>query len=301
MSTTTNNPLAGETDPGAAAGGAASGNTGGTPPSAANGAIDFSKPETFQSFVGSLPEDVRNEPTLKNFTSFEAVVKTMLSQQKMMGAEKILVPSKHATKEEWRDNVYKKLGLPDSVDKYEVKASDKADKGFVDAFKKIAHENNILPSQAQELLNWYEQTQNQSIEQYTKALNDKIGENVKSLQQELGKAFKEKADAAHRAVKELGGDDAVKFFKEHPELGSHPVLFKLFAKASELMSEHAVKDGRDPSLSGALAPDAARKQISQIMADRAHPYYVGDHPKHKEALEEMQRLMSMAYPEPTKD
>lgn len=303
---TTPNPLAGDPgapppEGGAPAGGDPGGGGGtGTPPPSAP-ALDFSKPETFKAFVATLPEELRNEPALKNFTSFEAVTKTMISGQKMLGADKIVVPSKHATKEEWRDGVYRKLGLPDAVDKYEVKASEKADKGFVDAFRKVAFENNILPAQAQEMINWFEQTQNQSAENYTKAFNEKISENVKALQGEFGKAFKDKADAAHRAVKELGGEEAAKFFKEHPELGSHPTLFKLFVKAADLLAEGEIKDGKDGGLNGNLTPEGATKAIHGILNDRSHPYWIGDHPKHKEAVEEMQRLRSMAHPEPSKD
>lgn len=307
--TTSDNPFAGEPtgDPGAGAGAGAG--APGTPPAGGSGApsggtpppsMDFSKPELFQQFVGSLPKELQDEPTLKNFKSFEAVTRTMLSQQKMMGADKIVVPSPHATKEELRDNVFRKLGLPEDYAKYEVKTKEgaKVDAEFFEGFRKFAFENNILPGQAQAMVDWHEQMAEQSNAKLDELNKQQIAENRKTLQKEYGNAFKTAADSAHRAVKELGGDEAVKLFASRPDLNSNPVLFKMFEKAAKLFAEDKIRDGQDPGLAGALTPQAAQAKIAQMRADLKGPLYIRDHPGHAAAVKELGDLYEMANPKP---
>ena len=65
-----------------------------------------------QSFVDTLPEDVRAEPSLKNFQDAGQLAKSYVHAQRMVGADKISVPTKHATDEDW-NQVFSKLGVPD--------------------------------------------------------------------------------------------------------------------------------------------------------------------------------------------
>ena len=65
------------------------------------------------------PEELRNEPSLRTFTDPGALAKSYVNAQRMIGADKIAIPSKSATPDEWRE-VYTKLGAPTEVGGYEL-------------------------------------------------------------------------------------------------------------------------------------------------------------------------------------
>jgi hypothetical protein len=48
-------------------------------------------------FLDSLPEDLRMEPSLRNFTDPASLAKSYVHAQRMIGADKIPLPGKTAT------------------------------------------------------------------------------------------------------------------------------------------------------------------------------------------------------------
>ena len=63
---------------------------------------------TETSFQDLIPESFKEEKSLSNFNNMEDFVKSYLHAQKLVGADKIPVPNKHATDEDWNE-VFKKL------------------------------------------------------------------------------------------------------------------------------------------------------------------------------------------------
>ena len=92
---------------------------------------------TQTNFQDLIPDEYRAEKSLENFKDMGDFVKSYLSAQKIVGADKIPVPNKFATDEDW-NKVYEKLGRPKSADEYkfnlpEDKTVDEAAlKGFAD-------------------------------------------------------------------------------------------------------------------------------------------------------------------------
>ena len=62
------------------------------------------------NFKDLIPENFREEKSLNNFNNMEDFVKSYLHAQKLVGADKIPVPNKHATEEEWNE-VFKKFNF----------------------------------------------------------------------------------------------------------------------------------------------------------------------------------------------
>jgi len=60
-------------------------------------------------FLDSLPEDLRNEPSLRLFSDPASLAKSYVHAQRMIGADKIPLPGKSATDDEWRQ-VYRCAG-----------------------------------------------------------------------------------------------------------------------------------------------------------------------------------------------
>ena len=73
------------------------------------------------AFINTLPEELQTEPSLRNFTDAAGLAKSYVHAQKMIGADKLPLPGKSATDEEW-NNVYQKLGRPNAADQYDFQA-----------------------------------------------------------------------------------------------------------------------------------------------------------------------------------
>ena len=69
------------------------------------------------NFKDLIPESFKEEKSLENFNNMEDFVKSYLHAQKLVGADKIPVPNKHATDEDWNE-VFKKLGAPSNPEDY---------------------------------------------------------------------------------------------------------------------------------------------------------------------------------------
>ena len=55
------------------------------------------------NFKDSIPEEYKEEKSLENINSMDDLVKSYLHAQKLVGANKIPVPNKHATEEDWNE------------------------------------------------------------------------------------------------------------------------------------------------------------------------------------------------------
>ena len=108
-----------------------------------------SQPETQEQqphLSDSLPEDLRNEPSLKNLTDAGSLAKSFVHAQRMIGADKVALPGKSATDEEWR-GVYSKIGMPAEASGYEYEAD--FDEQEHQSFRAAAHAAGLNVKQAQ--------------------------------------------------------------------------------------------------------------------------------------------------------
>lgn len=246
---------------------------------------------TTKDWRDSLPQELKDSPSLKPITDIENLAKSFIHAQKLVGKDKIVVPDQHASKEDWQ-KVYQKLGLPESKDKYDFKVPEGTDKEFVGKFKDFAYDNGILPSQAEKLFDWYNgvatdinsKTQSQLEEQYSQA--------VDGLKKEWGAAYDRKLTAARQAFLANTDEETREFF-ESAGLSNDPKVVKVFAKIAEQLGEDKFVDGASQGKMG-FTPEEAEGRINEIMGNKEHPFWHGKHPGHKSAVDEMQRLHNMS-------
>lgn len=241
-----------------------------------------------------LPEELQKSGSLEAIQDIPSLVKSYINAQKLIGADKIPMPSKHATPEEWRA-VYHKLGLPQDVKDYKIELPKDAaiDESFTPEFAKKAHELGIMPQQAQNLMNWFNDLNKKAMEDASKNYQTQVQEGISSLRKEWGASFDQEVAAAQAAVEHLGGPEFKAYLAKNG-LDNDPVLAKVFAKVGAMLKEDGVNVGGNAVGTGALSPAAAQDQINQIMGDMNHPYWHGDHPGHKAAVEEMSKLHRFA-------
>lgn len=288
---------------GGSAGSVPEGNkTSGNPPSAEGSTLGNNSAGSNQAggqntdWKSALPKELQDEPSLKSINDINALAKSYINAQKLVGAEKIVVPSKHATPEDWK-GVYQKLGLPADIKEYDIKLKEGAlvDKDFSEKFKQTAYNAGILPQQAQTLVEWYDKA-NQEIETTIQTkLKAQQDTQIAQLKEEWGQAFDQKVSRAKQVLGEVQDKSLIEYL-DQSGLGNDPKLIKMFAQIGDRFFKEATEKGGQSPNSNLQSPAEARAEYNKAMADQSHPYWVKDHPGHNDAVKEMARLFNMANP-----
>lgn len=206
----------------------------------------------------------------------------------MVGAEKIAVPGQHATDEDW-GNIFKKLGLPESVDKYEVEVPQtmKADDPILKAFKENAHKLGILPKQAAPLLKWYGETAAQLQKQAQETQIQKTVEGISGLKKEWGDAYDQEVKVAAAGLKALDPSGELGKQVKESGIGNNPTFIKLMNTFGKTLKEASMEGGGG---GGAMTMSQLDSKIGALMNDSKGPYWDNKHPGHAAAVKEMENL-----------
>ena len=240
-------------------------------------------------FFDSLPEDLRAEPSLRNFTDPVSLAKSYVHAQRMIGADKIPLPGKSATEDEWRQ-VYKRLGAPDSAKGYDFKVSPDAMRDTeVEAFRAAAFEAGLNGKQAGRIAQFLEGTVAQSRTAMEEGLQAVRQEGEQELRREWGQAFDQQVQLAHKAaVTFLGNTDLLDSVElaDGRLLGDHPAIVKMFANlAKEIGEDNLLGDASEL----VMTPAEAQNKISE-MTRQGTPYWDKFHPEHRAYVDEALRL-----------
>ena len=254
---------------------------------------DQSQPqEQVVDFKSLIPEDFKEEKSLQNFQNMNDFVKSYLHSQKLVGADKIPVPNKMATDEDW-NAVYERLGRPETPDgyKYELPKETKLEESTLKAFSEEAHKLGLLPKQAQGIINYYNSMAEQS-EQAAQVNEEAARASAEAeLRKEYGPAYDLKiAQARNLATKSLGSD----FLKntklaDGTVLGNHPQVVRAFADLASKMSEDSMVPGESTSAMTVKEIDSEIESLTQP----GSAYWDKTHINHRKAVSEVQRLYEL--------
>lgn len=245
-------------------------------------------PSLGEKWYESLSEELRTEPSLRNITNVENLAKSYVHAQKAIGADKVVLPSKHATEQDWRQ-FWNKVGLPDKLEEYKIEPPKGAtiNEDFFKQTKEQLYKAGVMPKQANELVNWWlsKEQEFQKASEETKV--KQVGEYEKAIKEEWGQAFDKKISEARQVIKHINDPELNKVLDE-TGLGSHPAVIKAFQKLGTLLKEDGVVQ---PSNNyNVRSPAEAQKELNMIMGNYAHPYFDASHPNHKAAVEEVLAL-----------
>lgn len=276
---------------------------GGTPPPAAPPPASLSFKELVtedgglhDNWPSVLPEELRDDPSFKNIKTFPALAKSYRDAQKLVGAEKVALPGKNATKEEY-DAFFNKLGRPETADKYQFQKPEKLPEGVnwneeqLKVFKSKAHEAGLTQKQFEELVNWHTGVVAQGLEKMNEDKVQAQQDSIKELQKSWGSAFNQELEKARRAAALFGSLEDF----EAMGVADNPKFLQFLAKVGSTISEDRMR-GHDTM----MVPVDAKAKIAEIQGNKEHPYHIKDHPGHEMAVQEMKKLFSQAYPEPVK-
>ena len=242
------------------------------------------------SFLDSLPEDLRNEPSLRTFTDPGALAKSYVNAQRMIGADKVAKPGQSWTDDQYND-WYAAVGRPDSADAYEFDVSGIMSDEEAANFRNTVFEAGLQPRQVAKL----EQFINNLSESAQTATQTRAEEAVfaaeQELRQEFGQAFEQRMGLAQSAARTLLGNEGMEMFEnvqlsDGRMLGDHPDVVRMFARLAEQIGEDNLV-GEPTEL--IMTPEEASRQVAE-MTRRDGPYFDKMHPEHDTYVAEVLRL-----------
>lgn len=249
--------------------------------------------ETQVQFPEGLDEELQKDPSLQVFIkdgkiNYANLMKSYVHGARQMGADKVVVPGVNASNEE-REAFFNKLGRPD-LDKYEVKSNlpegVEVDQVMVDGFKAVAHKAGILPGQAQDLMNWFNEQQTQAGTTLSDQNQADYDKSVEGLKTEWGDGYDRELIVADRALKEFATTDEIKYLNDIG-ITSDVNFTRLFNKIGKGLSEDTFNTESHGHFG--MTQAEAEVKVNEALADPNSAYRNKDHANHKNAVAELQK------------
>jgi len=255
--------------------------------------IEQAVPTVAKSWKEAIPEDLRNDPNISKFTELEALAKSYVNATRMIGQDKVAVPNNNSTEDQWNE-VYDKLGRPESPDKYKLEVKSDVvplDESAVKSFAENAHQLGLNNKQAQGILEFYKNSMEGSAQQNQIDMETAQANAEQELRKEWGGNYEaniKKAGAVAKANMDANILDMQ--LKDGTRLGDHPSIIKGFANIANLMSEDKLVSTESENVSQAIDYSA---EISKIVNDRDGPYWNKAHPDHDKVVQQVFNLRTM--------
>lgn len=255
--------------------------------------IEQPVPTVAKSWKEAIPEDLRNDPNISKFTELEALAKSYINATRMIGQDKVAVPNNNSTDDQWNE-VYNKLGRPESPDKYKLEVKSDVvplDDGAIKSFAENAHKLGLNNKQAQGILEFYKESMEGSIQQSRVDTETAQANTEAQLRKEWGRAFDDNIKRAGAVAKANMNPQILDMeLKDGTRLGDHPEIIKGFANIANLLSEDKLVGTESENVSQGVD---YQSEISKIVNDRSGPYWNKSHPDHDKVVQQVFTLRTM--------
>ena len=165
----------------------------------------ISSGDTPASWKSSISEEFRNDPNIEKFTEIDALAKSYINATRMIGQDKVAVPNKNSTEDQWNE-VYSKLGRPESADKYALNIESEAvamDENAIKNFAEQSHKLGLNNTQAQGILEFYKNNMESNMQRATVDTETAQAKAETELRAEWGKEFDNNVSKASALAKAL--------------------------------------------------------------------------------------------------
>ena len=240
------------------------------------------------NFKDLIPEKYKEEKALSNFVSMDDFVKSYLSAQRLVGANKVAIPNKMATDEDWEE-VYSKLGRPAKPEDYKYSFSEEdINQDQLKNFNETAHRIGLLPKQAERIIKFYNEMNTQAEVDNQKMFEVKQTEAMADLKKEFGPTYTKRLDQAKKLATETLGNDMLNntILKDGTRLGDSVEVIKAFSMLADKLSEDEIIKGEGSSYQTA---SEIEKEISELTEDGS-PYWQKTHPNHAKTVDRVFKL-----------
>jgi len=252
---------------------------------------DTPAPQT--SWKDSISEEYRVDPNIEKFTEIDALAKSYINATKMIGQDKVAIPNNNSTEDQWND-VYAKLGRPESADKYTLDAKSEVvnfDDTAIKSFAEQSHKLGLNNKQAQGILEFYKNNMEGTAQQSKIDTETAQAQAEQQLRQEWGRDFDGKVKQAGALAKANINPEVLDMtLSNGTRLGDHPEIIKGFAKIAGMMQEDKIVATESEN---AQSVSNIEEEISSIVNDRNGPYWNKQHPEHDKMVQQVYTLREM--------
>jgi len=246
-------------------------------------------------FLSTIPEDLRDHPSLGPIKDVENLARSYVNAQRLIGADKLPMPVNPTTED--LDNIYSRLGRPESAEGYEIPVdgnivTEEVAKSYAD----IAHNLRLTPDQANGVLEYYRAMVQESGSMSEAAESQQRNNTEMALRKEWGDEFDVRIEDAGKIAKQFGSSDLLEMrLADGTKVGNHPDFIKAFANMAEFRSSVTSEDTvADSTISSTLSRREAQAEIESIMASSVYTdrkNVVG----RQQAIDRVQELMEMLH------
>ena len=260
----------------------------------ADAEVAQSVPDDWRS---GIPEEIRGHKSLEHIQDVGALAKSYVNAQSMIGADKIAIPGKHATDEDWGE-VYRRLGRPDSPEGYELTnelpEGAEASDDMLSWFKGAAHDAGLTPQQAQKLLGGYNEMLGTMVQNDNGQAEQMRVDAEMELKREFGAAYDDRMANGNAVLQEFGTEDISEIqLADGRLLGDHPEMIKMMVNIGEFINSKIGEDSLEGiKTSGAMTPGDAQERLSELTA-QGSPYWDQRHPEHEFYVNEALKYRGM--------
>ena len=247
------------------------------------------------SWKQSISEQYRTNPNIEKFTEIDALAKSYINAVSMIGTDKIPLPGKTATDEQWNE-VYNKLGRPESPDKYKLELkTDVApvDENVIKGFAQNAHKLGLNNKQAQGILEFYKNTLESSAKEMSVNMEYAQEQAANELRSEWGRAYDDNLRKASAVAKTYLEPELLDTqLRDGSRLGDNPKIIKAFANIANLLSEDKIVGAEGNE---SMQPRDIEGEIRQLTTDRQGAYWNKMHPDHQKVVNQVLALREMLH------
>lgn len=279
--------------------GADAGNSG-TPPASDGGQGGQGDGDKTYQYPQGLDESYYGNPTLLRYAnedgSFDQakIFKDLIHSKSMIGTDKIAVPNKNFTEEQWRETFHK-LGVPEKLEDYKIDVN--APEGFdlneelVNGLKETAHKLGVLPKQLQGIIDHYNQFTAQDVQKSNESWQNQLNEEKQALEKEWGESFNNQMGLAEQALMHFFPDQAEREALAKTGILDTAIGTKLFAKLGNGLKE----DGFDHNTTGSFGatPEQVDEMIKTTFTELQSMGRM--HPQYQSKLKEYQNLLNKKH------
>ena len=252
--------------------------------------------DTPVSWKSSISEEFRNDPNIEKFTEIDALAKSYINATRMIGQDKVAVPNKNSTEDQWNE-VYSKLGRPETADKYALNIESEAvamDENAIKSFAEQSHKLGLNNTQAQGILEFYKNNMESNMQRATVDTETAQAQAETELRAEWGKEFDSNVSKASALAKANMNPEILDLqMQDGTRIGDHPEIIKGFAKIASMLSEDKLVSTESESVN---SMKDLQSEISAITNDTTGPYWNNKHPDHAKMVQQVYTLREMAQP-----
>jgi hypothetical protein len=213
--------------------------------------------------------------------------------EKLIGtpAERVLKLPEKSDAPEW-SQIYDRLGRPSKPEEYKLPVPEGQSDAFAKEVAPVLHEAGLSRTQAEKLATWWNAKQAGVAAEQQQAQQAAAAADADKLKGDWGAAYDQNLQTAKSAAAQFGVS-AEQVNALESVMGFKGTI-EFFHKIGSKIGEAGFVSGEAGGGMGALTPEQAKHEISQLRSDTdwAKRYIGGD----KEARDQMERLQKFAAP-----